>query len=88
MSHGTHDTLIDDLMDAYLAWCAESAAVETAYQRWSIAPAAEAAGVFAAYVAALDREEIASVEYARRYAHGKAELARERRRREWLGEAA
>jgi hypothetical protein len=88
MSDGTPDTLIDDLMDAYLGWCGESAAVETAYQRWSIAPAADAAGTFAAYVAALDREELASVEYARRYAHSKAELARQRRRREWLGDAA
>jgi hypothetical protein len=88
MSPGTHDRLIDDLMDAYLAWCAESAAVETAYERWSTATAAEAAGAFAAYVAALDREELASADYARRYAHGTAELARARRRREWLGDAA
>jgi hypothetical protein len=88
MSHGTHDSLIDDLMDAYLGWCEESAAVEIAYRRWSIAPSPEAAGAFAAYVAALDREELASVEYARLYGHSSAELARERWRREWLRDAA
>jgi hypothetical protein len=88
MSHGPDDSLIDDLMDAYLGWCEESAAVESAYRRWSIAPSADAADAFAAYVAALDREELASAEYARLDRYSKAELARERRRREWLGDAA
>ena len=88
MRHGTDDSLIDELMDAYLGWCEESAAVETAYRRWSAAPSAEAADAFAAYVAALDREELASDEYARRHGRSRAELARERRLQEWLGDAA
>jgi hypothetical protein len=59
------NTLIDDLMDAYHGWCEESAAVDSAYQRWSIASPDKAADAFAAYVAALDREEQASADYAR-----------------------
>jgi hypothetical protein len=88
MSHGIRDSLIDDLMDSYLDWCEEAAAVEDAYRRWSLAASSDTASAFAAYVAALDREDLASAEYARLYASSKAALARGRRLREWLGDAA
>jgi hypothetical protein len=88
MSDGIHDTLIDDLMEAYVDWCEECAAVEAAYRRWSGSVSAGAAGAFAAYVEALDREELASAEYARLYGRSRAALARRGPRGEWLGEAA
>jgi Holliday junction resolvasome RuvABC endonuclease subunit len=88
MSHGTHASLIDDLSDAYTEWRAESAAVESAYGRWSIAASADAAYAFAAYMAALDREEFAAAEYALLHARGRAPWSRERRHRAWLSEAA
>jgi hypothetical protein len=88
MSQTTDDSLIDDLMDAYVEWREESAAVESAYQRWSIVGSPDTASAFAAYVAALDREEIASAEYAELYEHSRAELARERQRKAWLSDAA
>jgi Holliday junction resolvasome RuvABC endonuclease subunit len=88
LSHGTYDSLIDDLSDAYMEWRAESAAVETAYGRWSIAASVDAASAFAAYQAALDREELAAAEYALLYARGRAPWSRERRHRAWLSDAA
>ena len=81
-------TPVDELMDAYLEWCEESGAVAFAYRRWSSAPTEDAAGAFAAYVAALDREERASAEYARLFMRARAARSRDRRVREWLGEAA
>jgi hypothetical protein len=46
--------------DAYVDWLQESAAVRATYERWSTAVAADVALAFAAYRAALDREEHAS----------------------------
>jgi hypothetical protein len=88
MSQGTYDSLIDDLSDAYMEWRAESAAVEAAYGRWSIADSADAANAFAVYLAALDREELAAGEYALLYERGRAPWSRERRHRAWLSDAA
>jgi hypothetical protein len=51
------------LMDVYVDWRDESAALEDAYGRWSSAPEAERDLAFAAYKAALDREEQASIVY-------------------------
>jgi hypothetical protein len=88
MRNGTYDSLIDDLSDAYMEWRAESAAVETAYRRWSTSGSADAANAFAAYITALDCEELAAAEYALLYARGRAPWSRERRHRAWLSDAA
>jgi hypothetical protein len=77
MNEATTHTLIDDLMNAYQGWCKASAAVDSTYRRWSIASSPDAGEAFAAYVAALDREERASAEYARRVARGRFARARE-----------
>jgi hypothetical protein len=64
MGHGILDHVIDDVMDAYVEWREESAEVEHAYRRWSVAKPPDGALAFAAYVAALDREDRASNSYA------------------------
>jgi hypothetical protein len=74
-------TVIDDLIDAYVDWGEESAEVEYAYRRWSVTPSPGAALAFAAYAAALDREELASIRYARLVRRAFVLLARDRRRR-------
>jgi hypothetical protein len=65
MAHSKRSRLIDEAADAYFEWREQSAAVEDAYRRWSIAASSETRVAFAAYVAALDREELASSFYAR-----------------------
>jgi hypothetical protein len=55
---------IDDLMDCYVAWREACYAVDLAYQRWADASADECGAFYAAYVAALDREERGSLTYA------------------------
>ena len=55
--------LLDEAFDRYLDWRAESEAVAAAYGRWWGAAAAEGADSFAAYRAALDREERAASLY-------------------------
>ena len=52
------------MVDAYVDWREEGAAVWHAYERWTCAPPAEALFAFAAYEAALDREERAADVYA------------------------
>jgi hypothetical protein len=56
--------LMDDVMDAYVAWHEECASVEAAYRAWTCAPEPAATGAFWGYRAALDREERASDVYA------------------------
>jgi hypothetical protein len=51
------------LMEVYVGWREESAALEEAYGRWSSAPEPDRDLAFAAYKAALDREEQASIVY-------------------------
>ncbi|MGA8805523.1 MAG: hypothetical protein WA696_02970 [Solirubrobacterales bacterium] len=54
--------LIDDLMQAYVDWRTECLALHVGYGRWSGGTAADERGLaFAAYRAALDREELACV---------------------------
>lgn len=65
MGNEIHDNTIDDVLTAYLEWLEESEEVESAYRRWSTAPSTDTAQAFAAYVAALDREDRASASYAR-----------------------
>ena len=50
-------------MDVYVDWREETAALEDAYVRWSTAVEPDRALAFAAFNAALDREEQASIVY-------------------------
>ncbi len=56
--------LVDHLIDLYCSWRAERAEVSAAYHRFSAAPAGDRAVAFAAYGAALDREQRACEAYA------------------------
>lgn len=58
--------VIDRLMDLYVDWREESDEVQIAYDRWAGGPAEEREGAFAAYQAALDREESASLAFSER----------------------
>ncbi|MGH2885557.1 MAG: hypothetical protein ACRDPA_23120 [Solirubrobacteraceae bacterium] len=57
--------LIDAVMDGYVTWREESAAVEAAYRAWRGAPTAQREIAFDDYFSALDREEQAASEYRR-----------------------
>jgi hypothetical protein len=50
--------------DAYADWRRESRTVERLYRRWSEAPDGRRARCFAAYTAALEREQRAAEAYA------------------------
>jgi hypothetical protein len=84
MSPPIHPKLIDDVMDAYIEWRHQSADVDRAYRRWAASPAHDTALAFAAYLAALDREEIASRSYALLITRNTAAYERD----SWLREAA
>jgi hypothetical protein len=56
--------LIDHLMEMYVEWREECIGLRTAYERWLSVPVGERDRAFAAYRAALDREEQASAVYA------------------------
>jgi hypothetical protein len=88
MSPGIHHSLIDDVMDAYIAWREESAAVDLAYERWIAAPSSDSVCAHAAYVAALDREERASEGYERTVRRSEVAHQRDKRRTTWLRDAA
>jgi hypothetical protein len=53
----------DQLIALYCDWREECVVVETAYERFTAAPAADRALAFAAYMAALEREESAAARY-------------------------
>jgi hypothetical protein len=57
------EQLIDEAFARYLDWLAESEAVNAAYGVWSKAARTDGALPFAAYGAALDREERAATVY-------------------------
>ena len=57
------ERLIDEAFARYLDWLAESEAVKSAYGAWSTAARTAGALPFAAYGAALDREERAASVY-------------------------
>lgn len=59
-----HAAQVDHLLELYCEWRNECAAVRTAYERFSTAAPPERALAFAAYEAALDREESAAQLYA------------------------
>lgn len=58
-------TLIDAVMDGYVAWREESASVEVAYGDWQRAEPGQRTLAFSTYFAALDREERAAQTYRR-----------------------
>jgi hypothetical protein len=64
MNAQMNEQLVDRALDAYIDWREECAEVWSAYERWVRAPEIDDAGAFAAYRAALDREECASHAYA------------------------
>jgi hypothetical protein len=66
MSAIARTALVDEAIDAYVDWQEECLFVWDAYCRWASAPRDDAGLAFAAYAAALDREEHASAYYARR----------------------
>jgi hypothetical protein len=57
------EQLIDEMLARYLDWRAAAEAVDAAYRVWSRAAQAEGALAFAAYGAAVDREERAATVY-------------------------
>jgi hypothetical protein len=70
---------IDALMDCYVAWREACYAVDLAYQRWAEAPPDQNGSFYSGYVAALDREEQASLMYAEHISRFTPERPRERR---------
>jgi hypothetical protein len=57
------EQLVNEAFARYLDWRAESEAVGAAYGAWSRAPRTDCALAFAAYGAAVDREERAATVY-------------------------
>jgi hypothetical protein len=58
-------TIIDAMMDRYVSWREECAAVEKSYRDWLGARREDRTVAFAVYAAALDREEYAASAYRR-----------------------
>jgi hypothetical protein len=56
--------LMDAMLSRYVHWREHAATVADAYTEWCGAPADEKGSRFAAYVAALDREEASAATYA------------------------
>jgi hypothetical protein len=56
--------MLDGLLDGYVDWRESADAVADAYARWSFARGLERSLRFAAYVAAIDREQQAAGAYA------------------------
>jgi hypothetical protein len=67
-----HRLAVDELLEGYVSWREACGAVWLAYERWIGSDRGDRALAYAAYVAALDREERA----ARTYAHHTARVAR------------
>jgi hypothetical protein len=55
--------LVDELLDLYISWREESAAVAASYENWSASERRDSRLAFSAYLAALDREEHAAATY-------------------------
>ena len=70
--------LIDEMLSGYVSWREHAAAVTYAYRQWSVAPAAEEASRFSAYLAALDLEESSANSYAVLVADVERSLNRDR----------
>jgi hypothetical protein len=54
---------VDEFVECYACWREESAAVRSAYEHWQSVEPHDQSLAFAAYVAALDREEHAARDY-------------------------
>lgn len=63
------DQLVDTMIEHYVDWREECATVALSYQHWSRAQRRDKALAFSAYVAALDREELAAARYRRLVEH-------------------
>lgn len=61
---GQTSRLVDDVLDRYVEWCEDAAAVDAAYRVWSGAPADEGMWRFSVYLASLEQEEFAANSYA------------------------
>jgi hypothetical protein len=57
--------LVDEMLECYVEWRGRRSAVRDAYAAWRAAPARDRDRAFHAYVAALDREQLAAEEYQR-----------------------
>ena len=57
--------LLDALMESYVTWREESAAVNASYHCWKLATLDERGAAFGDYLSALDREEDAALQYRR-----------------------
>jgi hypothetical protein len=55
--------LVDELLDLYISWREECAAVAASYQNWSASERRDNQLAFSAYLAAVDREEHAAATY-------------------------
>jgi hypothetical protein len=64
ITRAVRQRLVDEAIERYIDWREACGAVQHAYEQWSHAPACERALSFAAYRAALDREEAAATLYA------------------------
>jgi hypothetical protein len=72
----TKPSVVDELLDRYLSWREECAALDAAYDRWRHAADIDRELAFAAYSAQLDLEEQAAREYERSAAAARAETDR------------
>ena len=88
MALSKRSRLIDDAVDAYLEWREQSAAVQDAYRRWTTAAPGDTRVAFAAYVAALDREDQASIWFAQIVRYGVAICEDDFGQGSWLPDAA
>lgn len=64
MNDASHSELVDRLIDLYCDWRTACLDVRAAYERFSTSLSADRAVAYAAYTAALDREECACDSYA------------------------
>jgi hypothetical protein len=64
VSSSLHQRMVDETMDAYVAWREECVRVWDAYHHYRSAARADSALAFRTYLAAVDREERASEVYA------------------------
>ena len=65
MSLLSRDRLVDELVDAYVAWRETCAGVDDAYRYWASDSGPRRRVAFGVYMAALDAEEQAAESYAR-----------------------
>ena len=71
----TETSLVDRLIEAYVAWREACLGVEDAYQSWSRTARAGAASAFQQYSAALDAEQHAAEVYAVMYSRAGGRVA-------------